>query len=182
MTLQEDGTYVKTYQVSEATDIAFKIVREHGWESCVPEDVNYTKTVGAGTLTIYFNPANNDITVVAPDPPASSYTIAGDADPYSEPSDYVLGTQWDPTNTANDMVLQSDGKYKKWYFNFPNEKKIYFKVVKDHSWDTCYGSDRAEGLSEDETDNCCYVKQTDGAMVITFDPSGDGWITVTEEE
>lgn len=61
-------------------------------------------------------------------PVEHTYTVAGT--PAS-----LFGTEWDPSNTENDMTKQEDGSYK-W------EKKdlaleaglIKFKVVEDHDW------------------------------------------------
>ena len=69
----------------------------------------------------------NSITFAAP-APSHTYTVAGD-------NTDVFGTSWDPTNTANDMVLQEDNTYKweKTGLTLPMGQ-IAFKVVKDHDW------------------------------------------------
>ena len=67
--------------------------------------------------------------IVEPAPaPEHTFTVAGD-------NVDVFGTSWDPTNTANDMVLQEDNTYKweKTGLTLPMGQ-IAFKVVKDHDW------------------------------------------------
>ena len=67
--------------------------------------------------------------IVEPAPaPEHTFTVAGD-------NVDVFGTSWDPTNTANDMVLQDDNTYKweKTGLTLP-KGQIAFKVVKDHDW------------------------------------------------
>ena len=64
---------------------------------------------------------------------AATYTPAGT--PAS-----VFGTEWAPSESANDMVL-SNGLYvfaKK--DNFASQTSISFKVCKDHGWGTAYPS------------------------------------------
>ena len=69
MTLQADGTYVWSKEVTSAMDIEFKIVKNHNWGTVGidnwPVDDNETYSIpAAGTMYIYFNPANKDITKV----------------------------------------------------------------------------------------------------------------------
>lgn len=61
-------------------------------------------------------------------PVAHTYTVAGD-------KTAVFGTEWDWTNTANDMVDQGEGTYlwKKTGLELP-EGEVKFKVGQDYSW------------------------------------------------
>ena len=68
MTLQEhDGTYVWTKPAVHLTDnVEFKVIKNQNWETAWPSDnyvINITESAFY-SLTIYYNPANNDITVV----------------------------------------------------------------------------------------------------------------------
>ena len=68
MTLQDhDGTYVWTKPAVYLTDnVEFKVIKNLNWETAWPEN-NYVITITESafySLTIYYNPANNDITVV----------------------------------------------------------------------------------------------------------------------
>ena len=173
MTLQDDGTYVKTYTVEEDVDVSFKIVKNHSWDISWPDN-NYSVAVGAGTLTIYFNPANGDITVVANEPTGleRTYTVVGS--PAS-----LFGTEWDPENTANDMVKQADGTYKKTYSDVPEGQPVEFKIVAGHGWAVDYGASNCSFGSNGG--NCYYVMNSTGTLVITFDPANGGWIDAYEE-
>lgn len=68
MTLQEhDGTYVWTKPAVYLTDnVEFKVIKNQNWEIAWPSEnyvINITESAFY-SLTIYYNPANNDITVV----------------------------------------------------------------------------------------------------------------------
>ena len=68
MTLQNhDGTYVWTKPAVYLTgDVEFKVIKNQNWETAWPAN-NYVITITESafySLTIYYNPANNDITVV----------------------------------------------------------------------------------------------------------------------
>lgn len=85
-----------------------------------------------GEYTFTWTFETNALAVTFPEgeiiPVEHTYTVAGT--PAS-----LFGTEWDPSNTENDMTKQEDGSYK-W------EKKdlaleaglIKFKVVEDHDW------------------------------------------------
>ncbi len=65
---------------------------------------------------------------------ATTYTVAGD-------SEYLFGTTWDPTNTANDMVLveSSEDQYQ-WVKSdvaLP-AGPFNFKVCEDYAWSVTY--------------------------------------------
>lgn len=90
-----------------------------------------------------------------------TYTVAGN-------SPVAFGTTWDPTNSANDMVKQTDGTYK-W------EKEglelatgnIQFKVVMNHAWT------EGEGGGAWPADNYNLAISENGiyTITITFDPA-----------
>ena len=70
---------------------------------------------------------------VAPPDPMSVYTVAG------TPAT-VFGTEWDPTNTDNDMVEQADGTFKlvKNGCELGEGSTLSFKVTGNHSWDNAW--------------------------------------------
>ena len=88
-----------------------------------------------------------------------TYTIAGET--YFTAPEYnaeagVLGTTWAETESANDLVLDASGLYKKTYTNAPNG--ITFRIVKDHSWAEAWpASNLYQGIT-------C----VNGEMTITF--------------
>ena len=79
-----------------------------------------------------------------------TYTIAGNANEF-------FGSGWDVTDVNNNMVLDTDGLYRKSYVHTP--ASFEFKIVEDHAWGTewPYG-----------TDNYVYnvTNQTAGATII----------------
>ncbi|MBR0195578.1 MAG: DUF5123 domain-containing protein [Paludibacteraceae bacterium] len=89
---------------------------------------NFTLGEGSPALTMNDGQPIGDPRWVPAPAPAHTYTVAGD-------NTDVFGTSWDPTNTANDMVLQEDNTYKweKTGLTLPMGQ-IAFKVVKDHDW------------------------------------------------
>ena len=80
------------------------------------------------------------------------YTVAGS--PAS-----VFGTEWDPSVTANDMVKQSNGTYKKTYTLKAEKTDLAFKVAKDHAWTYAWPG----------SDYMCSAGK--GTLTIIFNPS-----------
>ncbi len=65
-------------------------------------------------------------------PEGPSYTVAG-------APEIVFGTDWDPTNTDNDMVKQADGTYKWEKTELElTATTVEFKICEDHGWDVSY--------------------------------------------
>ena len=70
----------------------------------------------------------------------ATFTVAG--------SGAHLGTEWDTSNTANDMTY-ADGVYTKVYENVA-AGSYAFKVVRDHDWGTAYpANDKSYTVSKD---------------------------------
>ena len=137
MTRLSDGSYYKKYTISADTDIAFKILKNHEWGDAGVNNwpvENYQISAAAGDVEIYFDPDTKNITCTYKKADTSNavWTVAG------APAS-VFGTEWDVTNTANDMVKQSDGTFAKTYYNVASDTEMWFKVAKDHSWTTSYG-------------------------------------------
>ena len=67
-------------------------------------------------------------------PQTDTYTLAGNMAS-------VFGTEWDVTNTDNDMVKGEDGIWTKTYRNVQVEggTTLEYKVVKNHSWNENWG-------------------------------------------
>ena len=171
MTQNEDGTFSISYTVTEAiSSVEFKVVKNHNWTYCWPEGANnyvYTGITGPGTFTITFNPETG---VITPSFEAGvievSYTIAGN-------SESLFGGEWDPSLTANDMVLQEDGTYRKVYDWVP-AGTLEFKVVKNHAWGTA-------GIDDWPADgNYLCTLPIGGTLTIDFNPETKE-ITVARE-
>ena len=170
MVKQSDGTYKKEYTLTKDADLAFKIVKDHAWGQEWPSS-DYKISAAKGKVTIKFNPVKEEITVDYTKASGDNvtYTIAGDnAD--------LFGTAWDPTNTANDMVKQSDGTYLKTY-TVTAGLAIQFKVVKNHAWTVNWGADKSN--CENAGGNCLFNTTKDGTLSISFNPKTE-YITATE--
>ena len=63
MTLQADGTYVWSKEVTGAMNIEFKIVKNHDWTQAWPASNESYSILTAGTMYIFFNPADNGGTI-----------------------------------------------------------------------------------------------------------------------
>ena len=164
-------------------------------------DATYTDN-GNGTFTFKAimtdGTAQYDITMNGLIPVKHTYTVAGS--PVA-----VFGTEWDPSNTANDMFLMYGTIYA-WekYDVTLSAGKIQFKVCEDHAWDTAYPAsnyefdipasgiytimimfDAASGMVE------AFAEKTgDAAVIPTIAIAGDmnGWntsaniFTIAEDE
>ena len=165
-------------------------------------DATYTDN-GDGTFTFKatMKDATNalyEITMNGLIPVKHTYTVAGS--PVA-----VFGTEWDPSNTANDMFLMYGTIYA-WekYDVTLSAGKIQFKVCEDHAWTTAYPAsnyefdipasgiytimimfDAASGMVE------AFAEKTgDAAVIPTIAIAGDmnGWntsantFTIAEDE
>ena len=129
MVKQSDGTYLKTYTVSAATDFQFKVVKDHSFGNGDWPSSNYVITVpGAGTLYIVFDPAA--------DSGNGAVTAWAEANAYSLPG---IFNGWD-VNAL--MVKQSDGTYKYTKAMVP-EGDYEYKVLCNNDWSSGwnYGKD-----------------------------------------
>ena len=165
-------------------------------------DATYTDN-GNGTFTFKatMKDATNalyEITMNGLIPVKHTYTVAGS--PVA-----VFGTEWDPSNTANDMFLMYGTIYAWEKYNVTlSAGKIQFKVCEDHAWTTAYPAsnyeldipasgiytimimfDAASGMVE------AFAEKTGDAVVIpTIAIAGDmnGWntsantFTIAEDE
>ncbi len=137
----EDGIYrwSKT-GVTLLGDVEYKIVGNHSYAIYeYPSQVNcheaLTDGEGIYTVEITFNPeAEGDLTTCtltktgSITPVEHTYTVAG--------TENLFGSNWDPTDTTNDMVKGEDGIYT-WTKNgvvFDDVTSIAFKIVQDHAW------------------------------------------------
>ena len=158
MTDNGDGTYSITYNVPAGT-YHFKIVKDHSYDfGQWPYDHNQEYVANApGALTIIFTPATNTISF-APFVEAATYTVAG--------TQNLFGTNWDETNTANDMTLQADGTYV-WSKEVTSAMEIEFKIVKNRDWNMAWPSS-----------NRSYSIPAAGTMFIYFNPANGDVTTV----
>ena len=107
---------------------------DEGAEWVAEADFLGDKIGAKDTVSLTLNPAAGTITATllgkyngGPEPD-KVYTIVGEV--------ALVGVEWNPEATANDMVKQGDGSYKLVKENVVLEAKGYeYKVVADHSWE-----------------------------------------------
>ena len=137
MTASNGHTYgVALLSADGATQID-AVTEAQAWDTGVKE-LGAITVPAAGSYVVKLTNATqwseavlNSITIAAP-APAHTYTVAGG-------NTDLFGTSWDPTNEANDMVLQEDNTYK-WEMTditLP-AGTIEFKVCEDHAWTNCW--------------------------------------------
>ena len=119
----------------------FKIVADHAWDEAYPAQ-NYTLTVpenGKYKVTFKFNKETKEVGAEAVKTGEAEFgekiwTIAG--------AEAVMGSNWDPTDTNNDMTDMGDGTFQLVKANVALEAGAYtYKVVANHSWTENYGGD-----------------------------------------
>ena len=132
-------TWTKNNVVFEDVDtIEFKVVKNLNWDNgSWPENNWWYRVAEAGTydFVITFNETTKDVNLTAnkqggEEPPVETvYTVAGPA--------AVFGTDWDATNTANDMTLDAESGLYTWTKENVEltTAGFSFKVLADHSWD-----------------------------------------------
>ena len=142
----EDGRYrwnKEGYEAVAGTEVQFKVVANGNWNTCWPvSDENgdnnwWYQFAEDGTydVVITFDEETKEITMDAykqgEEPPVEEavYTVAG--------TENLFGSNWDPTDEANNLVKGEDGIYT-WTKNdvtFEETTVIEFKVVENHDWD-----------------------------------------------
>lgn len=115
-------------ELNSSGSVEFKVVQNNSWATSWPSADYYVGMSEAGKLVITYNPENN--AVYADIPGQYAYTLVGG-------SAALFGSTWDPTATANDMTLQSDGlTYQITYSNVHLTSGFEYKVVRNHAWGT----------------------------------------------
>ena len=94
------------------------------------------------------------------------YTVVGGFNTEGNVENVLFGTQWAATLEANDMVKGADGLYTKTYKGVELPQcTIYYKVVKNHAWDTTWGFTATENNPDGNAD---YVVNEAGTYDVTF--------------
>ena len=167
-----DSLYTWTKNDVEMTagyQFEFKVVANGNWSTCWPEsneegDNNWLYTCpenGTYDIVITFDPETKWITCVATkqggeEPPVEMvYTVVG--------PEAIFGTDWDTTDTNNDMVLDAEtGLYTWTADSVALTESFGFKVVGNHTW----ANEWPQGM-----DNNWIVNITEAgnySLVITF--------------
>ena len=111
----------------------------------------YSKTIPGDK--VYFNDGYFYRVNLNMVPEVHTYTVAGN-------NAAVFGTEWDPTNTDNDMIGMY-GTYNKIYTNVP-AGELAFKVCEDHAWDNSWGGDN-------DSDYILDIESDGATVAISFD-------------
>lgn len=133
MTASNGHTYGVALLSADGASQIGAVAEAQSWDTGVKE-LGAIEVPAAGSYKVKLTNATqwseavmNSITFAAP-APAHTYTVAGG-------NTDLFGTSWDPTNEANDMVLQEDNTYK-WEMTEVTlaAGTIEFKVCEDHAW------------------------------------------------
>ena len=178
MTETSKGVYTLTvngFKVELAGVYSYKLRADKTWgvyELPIEGNFNYEfKEAGIYDLTFTANIVENLLTLTVQD--VSPYTLVGAFEANSEQTAAFFGEAWAPGYAANDMTLQEDGTYT---INFTNVTldagTIWYKVVKNHSWDVSYGmDDKKDGNAEYVVSEACIVNK----ITFTFNPAAEGY-------
>lgn len=170
MTAQGDGTFKweKSGCVFEAgSNYGFKVVKNHTWDVAYPGSDYIIKVDETGTydLTITFDPTSTEVNATYTKTGGAvigekTWTVAG--------VEALLGVEWSPSATENDMVKQSDGTFKlvKTGVALLADTPYYYKVAANHAWDESYGNNGG-------SDNAELMVSADATydVTFTFDPN-----------
>ena len=218
MTANGDGTYTASFTISNNSNFAFCVCTSNSDKTSgfvtfpttsvsVSSDLNsvqyqyltinntqysflqtnFKNNSSDTTVYVTCNPTSTTMSVSTTAPSGGSgsfdtYTVAGN-------NTDILGSSWDTTATANDMLTEDGVTYTKTYTisSVPNSQ-FEFKVVKDHAWGTEYpGSnfvvkfdkeDSTKSRSSSDTGTEFYVSDGD-EMTITFSNDSNHTITVS---
>ena len=140
-----------------------KVLKDHSWAESYPA-ANYVFTVeetGTYDVTILFD-ANNYTIKVTPTKTGGAvigektWTVAG--------IEVILGADWDPEATENDMIKQEDNvTYILTKTNLTIAKGGYqYKICANHNWSENYGDD-----TDPEGNASIYIEE-DGIYDVTF--------------
>lgn len=142
MEKQEDGTYSKTYDVSEAySDVQLKVVKNgsewYGDET--GNNVTFNLT-GAGTFTVSIDPETNVVTVTGDIVEFSSefvyesVYVAGNGE-----AGWLNGESWNSSAETNKMTEVEDGVWEITFTDVPQGENRQLKFTIDGAWTHDFG-------------------------------------------
>ena len=137
----------------------FKVCANHAWDESYGLDGgadNYVFSVdisGTYSIMFHFNAETKDVVTKSP---ILSWTVAGVT--------ALCGSEWDPSDTSNDMVAIGDGIFQLVKHEVPLQTGVdyEYKVVANHSWDESYGNGVIHGSNQ------FFNVSVDGMYDITF--------------
>lgn len=141
-----------------------KVLKNHNWAESYPQPANYVFMVeetGTYNVTIQFNETNYEVGVTTKKTGDAvigekTWTVAGFGT--------ILGVEWDPEATENDMIKQEDNvTYILTKTNLTIAKGGYqYKICANHNWSENYGDD-----NDPEGNASIYIEE-DGIYDVTF--------------
>ena len=141
-----------------------KVLKDHSWAESYPQPANYVFMVeetGTYNVTIQFNETNYEVGVTTKKTGDAvigekTWTVAGFGT--------ILGVEWDPEATENDMIKQEDNvTYILTKTNLTIAKGGYqYKICANHNWSENYGDD-----TDPEGNASIYIEE-DGIYDVTF--------------
>ena len=140
-----------------------KVLKNHNWAESYPQPNNYVFTVeetGTYDVTIQFDANNFTINVKTKKTGDAvigekTWTVAGFG--------VILGIEWDPKATENDMIKQEDNVYILTKTNLTLAIGTYkYKICANHGWAENYGDDN------DSEGNASIFITKDGIYDLTF--------------
>ena len=164
MQKQADGTYMleKKDRTLPVGNYKFKVCANHGWDEAYPGS-DYVLEIaedGVYDVVFTFNPDTKVVGATATKTGGAvvekTWTVVGD--------EALVGSNWQPDNTDNDMQKMDDGTYQHVLSgrSLVAATEYKLKVVANHSWDEQYGRD---GTSDD--------------YILTVEADGNYDVTVT---
>lgn len=141
-----------------------KVLKNHNWAESYPQPANYVFMVeetGTYNVTIQFNENTYEVGVITKKTGDAvigekTWTVAGFG--------VILGKEWDPKATENDMIKQEDNvTYILTKTNLNIAQGGYkYKICANHSWAENYGDD-----NDPEGNASIYIEE-DGIYDVTF--------------
>ncbi|MBQ0069487.1 MAG: hypothetical protein KBT09_07010 [Bacteroidales bacterium] len=140
MTLQNDGTYVKTYANVAVGSYQFKVVKNGSEWIGDKNGQNVQFAVNtACDVNIYFNPSNNDITVAGNGVGEKTFEINKVIAVGNGSGNWLNGVSWDPASDTNKMTQVGDLVYEISYNDVPVGGDYQVKFAVNGSWDDNFG-------------------------------------------
>ena len=141
-----------------------KVLKDHSWAESYPQPDNYAFTVketGTYDVTIQFDANNYTINVT---PTKTGDAVIGEKTWTVAGFGAILGAEWDPEATENDMIKQEDNvTYILTKTNLTIAQGGYkYKICANHGWAENYGNDN------DPEGNASIIITEDGIYDLTF--------------
>lgn len=178
MVLESGSTYklVKEGCVLEkGTNYEYKVLKNHEWGNEGENNFgaagggNAVLTVAeTGTYTVTFTFVADDSHALSAVAVKTGGAVIGEKTWTVAGVEALLGVEWSPSATENDMVKQSDGTFKlvKTGVALLADTPYYYKVAANHAWDESYGNNGG-------SDNAELMVSADATydVTFTFDPN-----------